>query len=80
MTTRLLRPEPRTIPQLTKGQRIMQLHREDLGRDASAEDLHASMNRRERRIVESEARQYVRAKVKRDALKAKRAARKLVEL
>lgn len=65
---------------LSKGQALISRHMEYLGKDASAEDLHESMNRHERRVIASEARQYARAKAKRDALKKKRAARKLVEL
>lgn len=76
--TRLLRAEPRTIPQLTKGQLIMARHRRILGEEASPEDLHETMNRHEKRVIKSEARQYVRAKAKRDALKKKRDAQRVV--
>jgi len=38
------------------------------------------MNRHERRVIASEARSYARLKAKREALKRKRAARKMVEL
>lgn len=73
--TRLLKPEPRTIPQLTKAQRIMREHMDEAG-DFQFDDC----NRHERRVMMSEARCYARAKAKKEALKRKRAARKLVEL
>jgi len=65
---------------LTRGQAILMKHQEWLGRDASNEDLHLSMNRHERRVIQAEARCYARAKAKKEALKRKRQARKMVEL
>lgn len=48
--------------------------------DETGEFQYEECNRHERRVLMSEARCYVRAKTKREALKRKRAARRLVEL
>ena len=65
---------------LSRGQALILSHTRLLGPEATAEDLHESMNRHERRVIASEARSYARLKAKREALKRKRAARKMVEL
>lgn len=65
---------------LSRGQALIMKHQQYLGPEATADDLHQSMNRHERRVIQAEARCYARAKAKREALKRKRQARKMVEL
>ena len=89
--TRLLKAERGLTGELSKGQAIMTRARlaemADGNAEPSWEDISERLNRKERRILTSEAKEHRRALARRDALrkqradkKAKKFAKALVEL
>lgn len=74
--TRLLRPEPGTVPAMNKAQAIVARAQLAIGVDAQFEDVWESLNRAERRCVAQDARMKKRELARRDARRKQRADKK----